>query len=88
MLSVLLHDPARNSARVYDALRISKGPNLGTNFTLCCPYTILAHYEELDFAASCGVSPHLLRVSVGLEDPAWIGECFRAALDAASRERP
>src|SRR6266566_1327941 len=28
----------------YDALACAKGPSLGTNFTLACPYTILAHY--------------------------------------------
>ena len=28
-----------------------KGPSLGTNFTLACPYTILGHYLELDWAA-------------------------------------
>ena len=66
---------------VFDALRISKGPNLGTNFSLCCPYTLLAHYDELAFAEDCGVSRHLLRVSVGLEEPNWLIEQFQHALD-------
>jgi len=48
---------------------VNKGPSLGTNFTLVCPYTLLAHYCELDWAASFGVPGHLIRVSVGLEAP-------------------
>ncbi|MDJ0839597.1 MAG: PLP-dependent transferase [Acidobacteriota bacterium] len=51
----------------YDRLRCSKGPSLGTDFTLVCPYTMLAHYDELDWAEQCGISPYLIRVSVGLE---------------------
>lgn len=52
----------------YDALPIEKGPSLGTNFTLASPYAILAHYNELDWAAQFGVERGLVRVSVGLED--------------------
>lgn len=68
LLSFLPVDSATRSAEIYDRLRINKGPSLGTNYTLCCPYTILAHYGELDWAESCGVSRWLIRVSVGLED--------------------
>jgi cystathionine gamma-synthase len=56
------------AARVYDALAVCKGPSLGTVFTLACPFTLLAHYSELDWAESCGVSRYLIRISVGLED--------------------
>jgi len=35
---------------------------------LVCPYTLLAHYVELDWAATYGVSDRLIRVSVGIED--------------------
>ena len=66
--------------RVYDGLRVNKGPSLGTSFTLACPYTQLAHYDELDWAATYGVSGHLLRVSVGLEDPVDLSERFQQAL--------
>lgn len=66
LLSFVLKDPPKASA-VYDRLEVSKGPSLGTNFTLCCPYTLLAHYTELDWAARCGVRADLLRVSAGLE---------------------
>jgi cystathionine gamma-synthase len=67
LLSFVLKDPAKASA-VYDNLKISKGPSLGTNFSLCCPYTLLAHYTELEWAAKCGVRSDLLRVSAGLEE--------------------
>ena len=66
LFSFVLKDPAQ-APGVYDRLRVSKGPSLGTNFTLCCPYTLLAHYTELDWAARCGVRADLLRVSAGLE---------------------
>jgi cystathionine gamma-synthase len=57
-----------NSPAIYDRLPFCKGPSLGTVFTLACPFTLLAHYTELDWAESCGVSRYLIRVSVGLED--------------------
>lgn len=80
LFSVVLRDAAAKTERFYDALQISKGPNLGTSFTLCCPFTILAHYRELEFAESCGISRHLIRVSVGAEDSDWQIERFAEAL--------
>jgi cystathionine gamma-synthase len=35
---------------------------------LACPFTLLAHYTELEWAEACGVSRYLIRLSVGLED--------------------
>lgn len=64
----------------YDHLSCHKGPSLGTNFTLACPYTILAHYAELGWAASCGVHTNLIRVSVGLEDHCELVRTFEDAL--------
>ncbi len=58
----------KKTAGFYDALRISKGPSLGTEFSLACPYTLLAHYDELDWAEGCGLDRHLIRISVGQED--------------------
>lgn len=52
----------------YDALEVAKGPSLGTNFTIACPYTLLAHYTELPWAAGFGVDSRLIRVSVGMEN--------------------
>ncbi len=68
VMSWTFKDEIDNAPRFYDALRVCKGPNLGTNYSLACPYTILAHYNEISFARSCGVSPFLIRFSVGLEE--------------------
>ena len=57
------------SPEIYDRLALCKGPSLGTTFTLACPFTLLAHYTELDWVEACGVSRYLIRISVGLEDP-------------------
>lgn len=83
LFSFTLKNPEQTSPKVFDALRVSKGPSLGTNFTLACPYTLLAHYEELDWAESCGVSRWLLRVSAGLEDTQDLIARFDEALAAA-----
>lgn len=68
LLSFLPRDPSRTAARLYDAWQVNKGPSLGTNFTLACPYLLLAHYPELAWCESLGMDRHLLRLSVGLED--------------------
>jgi cystathionine gamma-synthase len=81
LMSILLRDAARTPA-FFDALAVTKGPSLGTNFTLACPYTILAHYDELDFARDCGVSEHLVRISVGGESD--LCERFAEALASSS----
>lgn len=67
----------------YDAMDIAKGPSLGTNFTLCSPYVVLAHYLELPWAAQFGVDPDLVRISVGLEETTALQDTFRKALKAA-----
>jgi cystathionine gamma-synthase len=78
LLSFVLKDRSRAPA-VYDAMEFCKGPSLGTNYSLTCPYTLLAHYEELDWAASCGVDRSLIRFSVGLEpEEVIIGRMKRA----------
>ena len=43
---------------------VPKGPGFGTDFTLACPYTLLAHYYERDWAEEYGVAPELVRVWV------------------------
>ena len=68
LFSIVLRHAAATSAPFYDAVRISKGPSLGNNFSLLCPYTLLAHYAELDWAESVGIHRFLLRFSIGLED--------------------
>ncbi|KAI8381077.1 pyridoxal phosphate-dependent transferase [Radiomyces spectabilis] len=77
---VLQHENA--ASQFYDNLHCAKGPSLGTNFTLASPYTILAHYTELDWAAQFGVPRHLVRVSVGLEERDRLLKMFKDALDA------
>ena len=68
LFSIQFKDGETSAPRFYDALRWSKGPSLGANFSLACPYTLLAHYDELDWCESLGVSRYLVRCSVGLED--------------------
>ncbi|MEC5125361.1 PLP-dependent transferase [Verrucomicrobiales bacterium BCK34] len=68
--------------RFYDALEISKGPSLGTDFSLVCPYTLLAHYNELDWAAERGATSDLIRGWVGLEDPEDLISRFERAFEA------
>jgi cystathionine gamma-synthase len=72
----------------FDALDISKGPSLGTNFTLMCPYTLLAHYHELDFCLAYNVQPNLLRIAVGLEDYDVLKSKFDRALTASKLHPP
>lgn len=69
----------------FDHLPCYKGPSLGTNFTLACPYTILAHYTETDWAAGWGVEKGLVRISVGLEDTETLKQWFVEAVDAAEK---
>jgi cystathionine gamma-synthase len=71
------------SQAFFNALQCHKGPSLGTNFTLACPYTILAHYYELDWASEFGVEEGLVRVSVGLEDQETLLGWFNLALAEA-----
>jgi len=67
----------------FDNLACAKGPSLGTSFTLACPYTILAHYTELDWAKEYGVDVGLVRVSVGLEERGVLLDWFRVAVEKA-----
>jgi cystathionine gamma-synthase len=76
LFSFVLKEADRWSEGYYDRLRVSKGPSLGTNFTLACPYTLLAHFDELEWAESCGVDRNLIRVSAGLEPVAELLERF------------
>lgn len=84
LFSVVLKGGLATASAFYDALDVAKGPSLGTNFTICCPYTLLAHYNELDFAEACGVDRNLLRFSVGLEDAEALWAAIDRALHAAT----
>ena len=80
LLTFLPKDAETNSPPIYDRLTFCKGPSLGTIFTLACPFTLLAHYTELEWAEACGVSRYLIRLSVGLEDPEILWKRLQAAL--------
>ncbi|SPO29378.1 probable STR2 - Cystathionine gamma-synthase [Ustilago trichophora] len=84
LFSITFHSE-RASQAFYDALSCAKGPSLGTNLTLASPYTILAHYGELDWAAQFGVERGLVRVSVGLEEEQFLVNMFGESLAAAAR---
>jgi len=73
------------AAAFYDRLGLSKGPSLGTDFSLACPYTLLAHYRELDWAAERGAARNSLRIWVGLEDPEDLIARFEAAFGAGNQ---
>lgn len=85
LFSMELNDAERTAEPFYNALRVCKGPSLGTNYTLASPYTLLAHFDELPWAESHGISRHLIRVSVGLEDANDLIARFDAALRDAMR---
>jgi cystathionine gamma-synthase len=80
LITFLPKNAEANSPGIYDRLACCKGPSLGTVFTLACPFTLLAHYTELDWAEACGVPRHLIRLSVGLEDPEDLWRRLDAAL--------
>jgi cystathionine gamma-synthase len=83
--ALITFEPRRAASaapRIYDRLEVNKGPSFGTVFTLACPFTLLAHYTELDWAEACGVSRYLLRLSVGLEDPEELWSRLARALAA------
>ncbi|MGO8677280.1 MAG: PLP-dependent transferase [Limisphaerales bacterium] len=68
LITFLPKDAPSRSPEIYDRLAVCKGPSLGTVFTLACPFTLLAHYTELEWAEMCGVPRYLIRLSIGLED--------------------
>jgi len=78
LMSLEFNDPQR-AFRFFDLLKVTKGPSLGTYYTLGCLYTLLAHRTELDTAAKFGVKPDLVRLSIGIEDRLDLKERFRQA---------
>jgi cystathionine gamma-synthase len=80
LITFLPKNAEARSPQIYDRLAMCKGPSLGTIFSLACPFTLLAHYAELDWAEACGVSRHLIRLSVGLEEPAELWQRLAEAL--------
>lgn len=72
--------------RVYDRLRVVKGPSFGLRYTLTTPFLWLAHFDQVTTEAgraeirAAGLDPDLLRVSVGVEPPEEIWAAFSEAL--------
>ncbi|KAG7661411.1 STR2 [[Candida] subhashii] len=81
LISFLFHDPDE-AVKFFNAVNLHKGPSLGTNFTLACPYAILAHYQELEEIAQWEVDRNLIRISIGLEDPVDLLQVLKKSLDA------
>ena len=52
----------KDSAHVfYDRLDTAKGPGFGSNFSLVCPYPMIAHFNELQVSHANAVSASLAR---------------------------
>ena len=83
LISIVLDESLINPQAVYDNLQLSKGPSLGTSWSLVCPYTLLAHYDELEWVEKCGVSKNLIRISCGAEEEGNIRQAFESAIRAA-----
>jgi cystathionine gamma-synthase len=78
----LVFDSKEKAACFYDHFPLAKGPGLGSHFTMCCPYTLLAHYDELEKVAQYGVPAALLRFSIGVEPLDHIRSAFEQAFSS------
>ncbi|MDO8836371.1 MAG: PLP-dependent transferase, partial [Vicinamibacterales bacterium] len=84
VITFTLREPG-SLARVYDRLRLPKGPSFGMKTTLVCPFMYLAHYDLVTTPAgrarlaADGLDPDLIRLCVGTEP---VDEII-AALDEA-----
>ena len=85
LLSVVLHTPEQCKV-FYDALDVAKGPGFGTNFTLACPYTVIAHFKELEWAEKFGVDPNLVRIWIGQESTDDLVDKINSALEKVIQE--
>ena len=79
LFSIVLQGGQESAKKFFDELEVNKGPSLGTDYTLACFYTLLAHYNELDAVAKLGIDRNLIRVSVGQEPFGTLKARFDAA---------
>ncbi|OJJ36301.1 hypothetical protein ASPWEDRAFT_37878 [Aspergillus wentii DTO 134E9] len=86
MFSIIFHDPD-DAIVFYDTLDVSKGPSLGTDFTLAIPYTQLAHLDELDWAEKNGLEKHIVRISAGVEKEKELVDRVQSALREVEGKR-
>lgn len=67
LFTLEMNDP-NVAYRYFDALQISKGPSLGTFYSMACLYTWLAHSKGMNSVnTKFGVRPHYVRESTGIE---------------------
>lgn len=85
-LILMVFRELRHAKKFFNLVNIYKGPSLGTNFTLACPYTILAHYQELEEVAKWNVDRDLVRISIGLEEPHYLLNVLKTALEEAEKD--
>ena len=78
LLSVSFKDQ-KCALEFFDALRVDRGPSLGTNFTLACPYTLFELFGDRKRTKKLGVSEYTVRISVGLEEPDALKEKIEVA---------
>ena len=81
----IIFKSGRDAKLFFNEVELFKGPSLGTNFSLACPYSILAHYQELDEIEKWGVDRDLIRISIGLEDKDELVNRFKKALEIAKK---
>ncbi|MFH0848016.1 MAG: PLP-dependent aspartate aminotransferase family protein [archaeon] len=84
---VLKQSNLENAEAFYDNLGdpVIKGPSLGAEQSLLCPYTILAHYKDsAEKRARMGLDFYLFRISVGTESLSAIIEALGKALECAN----
>ncbi len=85
VVSVVFEKPLET---VYDRLELLKGPSFGTEFTLCMAYVYMAHYdlvttpEGRERLRREGISPELLRISVGMEPIDDLIHAFERSFDS------
>ena len=73
----------------YDNLTLPKGPSLGCDFPLAMSYTLLAHWDlvnepEQKTLNEMGLSPWLIRLSVGEDSPQLIMAALEKAFQAVT----
>jgi cystathionine gamma-synthase len=76
----------RTAQPTYDRLDLSKGPSFGTKFTLNTDFVGIVYPQEIRDRVSramlerrTGLTPRMLRVSVGTEDPDWLIDRYDTA---------
>ena len=79
LLSFVLKRP-EYTMRLYDEIDLWKGFSCGANYTLVLPYSQVVHASELDWAESQGMSKHIVRISVGIEEETLLVTKLRETL--------